>query len=697
MARFVTKDPPEFSTEMRMLEPTDPAHANLLNPMIEQLLNNDVFLKAVADAAKKHMQNDEIHVTEQDKELWDAKAGTAEATQSEPGLMSAGDKQKLDSVAENAEVNQDAFSKVKVGEVTIITNGKTATFTMESGDNITLTADNATKKVTIKSNRDGGNADMVDGYHAEHFANADHGHDGRYYTKTESDNQLKQKAASSHSHTKASITDFPTSMTPTAHTHSDYALKSLYGDSVVSVGRKSGSTVGNRSFVFGLGLEATGTYDAAFGTDNVSSADWCAFVFGWKSTASGNYSFAGGEEVTASGECSHAEGWKTVASGSYSHAEGCITTASGGNGSHTEGNDTKASNNSCHAEGQNTTASGYASHAEGYYPTASGDYGSHAEGNYTEASGEESHAEGYHTVASANASHAEGFYTIASNFASHAGGRFNANMINGGSFDSKTGHAFVIGNGTAINIRSNALSLLYSGILKTAGTITASTAADYAEFFEWMDMNPDAEDRVGHFVALDGDKVRIADSTDTYILGIVSGRPFVLGNGDCDTWAGMYLHDEFNREIMEPAPKIEMVEITEEVEREVEEVDKETGEIKTTIVKETIIIGHEEREVFDEDGNLVYEGTRPKLNPEYDYTQKYISRFDRPEWAAIGMLGVLAVYDDGSCQVNGYCRVADGGIATAADGEYMLAEGKILRGYRVIERVTEDIVKVIFR
>ena len=70
MAKFVTKDPPEFSTEMRMLEPTDPAHANLLNPMIEQLLNNDVFLKAVANAAKEHMQNNEIHVTEQDKESW---------------------------------------------------------------------------------------------------------------------------------------------------------------------------------------------------------------------------------------------------------------------------------------------------------------------------------------------------------------------------------------------------------------------------------------------------------------------------------------------------------------------------------------------------------------------------------------------------------------------------------------------------
>ena len=43
------------------------------------------------------------------------------------------------------------------------------------------------------------------------------------------------------------------------------------------------------------------------------------------------------------------------------------------------------------------------------------------------------------------------------------------------------------------------------------------------------------------------------------------------------------------------------------------------------------------------------------------------------------MIGVLAVYDDGSCQVNGFCKVAVGGIATAADGEYTLAEGKIIK------------------
>ena len=50
------------------------------------------------------------------------------------------------------------------------------------------------------------------------------------------------------------------------------------------------------------------------------------------------------------------------------------------------------------------------------------------------------------------------------------------------------------------------------------------------------------------------------------------------------------------------------------------------------------------------------------------------------------MLGKLAVRDDGTCKVNGFCTCKDGGIATASE-----------KGYRVIERVTEDVIKIIFR
>ena len=309
-----------------------------------------------------------------------------------------------------------------------------------------------------------------------------------------------------------------------------------------------------------------------------------------------------------------------------------------------------------HAEGKSTTASGDCSHAEGSSTKASGE-SSHAEGEGTNACGYTSHAEGISTTASGTFSHASGMYTSASNFASFACGKFNAPMLN----NENTGTAFVIGNGIGGTSGSNAFSVQYNGIVKAKSTITASTTADYAEFFEWKDGNQYNEDRVGHFVTIDGNKIEIATDPDQYILGIVSGEPFVLGNGDCDTWNGMYLKDEFNRTIYEPAPKMEL--------------DKDTNEYK---------------QVLDEDGNIVYEGTRPKINPDYDPSKPYISRFDRKEWAPVGMLGVLSVIQDGTCEVNGYACCNKDGIATKCNRTDPGA-------YRVIAKISDKVVRVIFR
>ena len=62
----------------------------------------------------------------------------------------------------------------------------------------------------------------------------------------------------------------------------------------------------------------------------------------------------------------------------------------------------------------------------------------------------------------------------------------------------------------------------------------------------------------------------------------------------------------------------------------------------------------------------------PKLNPDYDHTIKYQPRTQRPEWAAVGLLGKLVAVDDGTCQVNGWATVGKGGkaIASAARTKY---------------------------
>ena len=177
MADFTIKNPPEYNPKLRMLEPTDPNHADVFNRLYGQLINNEAFLaelaRRTAQALTEHLGSDAVHVTEQDKQEWNAKAGTAAATQADAGLMAAADKTKLDGVAAGAEVNQNAYSNIKVGSVTVTANGKTAAFTLEAGSNITLSADNAAKKIIITANRDGGNADTLDGYHAEHFAAAE--------------------------------------------------------------------------------------------------------------------------------------------------------------------------------------------------------------------------------------------------------------------------------------------------------------------------------------------------------------------------------------------------------------------------------------------------------------------------------------------------------------------------------------------
>ena len=73
----------------------------------------------------------------------------ATATTSSAGAMSAADKTKLEGIANGAEVNQNAFSNVVVGNTTIAADSKTDTLTLEAGSNITLTPDATNDKVTI--------------------------------------------------------------------------------------------------------------------------------------------------------------------------------------------------------------------------------------------------------------------------------------------------------------------------------------------------------------------------------------------------------------------------------------------------------------------------------------------------------------------------------------------------------------------
>lgn len=76
------------------------------------------------------------------------------ATPTSNGFMSNTDKAKLDGIAAGAEVNQNAFAKVKAGGVTVEAGQKSDTLELVAGNAIAITPDAANDKVTIAVNGD---------------------------------------------------------------------------------------------------------------------------------------------------------------------------------------------------------------------------------------------------------------------------------------------------------------------------------------------------------------------------------------------------------------------------------------------------------------------------------------------------------------------------------------------------------------
>ena len=109
--------------------------------------------------------------------------------------------------------------------------------------------------------------------------------------------------------------------------------------------------------------------------------------------------------------------------------------------------------------------------------------------------------------------------------------------------------------------------------------------ADYAEYFEWADGNPDDADRRGYSVSLVENKIKIAEEGDI-VIGIISGNPSVVGDHANMSWSNKYLKDEFSSYLL------------------------------------------------NENGDRI-------INPEYNDEQEYVSRENRPEWDIVGLMGKL--------------------------------------------------------
>jgi len=305
-----------------------------------------------------------------------------------------------------------------------------------------------------------------------------------------------------------------------------------FGSSGVEIGKSDAAHVVIDADSFDMQYNSTDMVHLGYGQGNSGSGTAYApyYTLGtrYAGSAVGNYSVAEGLNNIASGHTSYAEGYKTTASDTTSHAEGRETTASG---------------YASHAEGQETTASGQVSHSEGKETVASG-IDSHAEGYKTTASGNMSHAEGSDTTASSSYSHAQNRGTVAASYAQTALGKYNVS-------DSADTYAVIIGNGTAENARSNALTVAWDGttafgtdeststvanIISQTSTQSTNYPVTYANFKRWGNV---AQVSITFKVAAS------ASAGTSITLGtIVSGkRPSIRANAGSNRIMGMVESD----------------------------------------------------------------------------------------------------------------------------------------------------------
>ncbi len=236
--------------------------------------------------------------------------------------------------------------------------------------------------------------------------------------------------------------------------------------------------ISDYSYAFGMGSVASGLGSITLGVLNEASGPYSTAI-GGKTVSSNYYSTAMGSATTASGFGSTALGSHSIASGNTSTAMGFYTTASGDYST---------------AMGMNTIASGENSTAIGgdmntaYRVVASGDKAL-AMGEGTTASGYNSIATGYRTRASGATTVAMGSQTVAKSPLEFVIGANNDTTLSTKTFWYGTDPLFIIGNGSNINDRSNAMVVYKNGNADVNGVLNvyydgSSPSFDYIANFK---------------------------------------------------------------------------------------------------------------------------------------------------------------------------------------------------------------------
>lgn len=260
------------------------------------------------------------------------------------------------------------------------------------------------------------------------------------------------------------------------------------GDNAIAMGNKSRAS-GNFSIAVGDSSVSNGIASLASGHKSMASGNY-SIAQGYKATASDVTAIALGDSVFSNGISSFSSGYHTNAGGDYAFASGFITSA-GGSASTAMGNGTTASGTNSTAMGEATMAIGFNSTALGFNTkatatgstaigntstasgagsivlggglTASGSY-SVAVGNSNTTSGDYSFSAGAFNKSSGLNSSSFGYSTRSKSYSDFSIGTYNdsTNAPNAITFNSLN-RIFEIGNGTADNARSNAMTILFNG------------------------------------------------------------------------------------------------------------------------------------------------------------------------------------------------------------------------------------------
>jgi len=275
--------------------------------------------------------------------------------------------------------------------------------------------------------------------------------------------------------------------------------------------------------------------------------------------------------------------------------------------------------------GKNNTASQTRSTVlNGHFNTASGIQGAVLGGLSNTASGL------YSSVINGNSNVSSGQYSLTHGYDNTASFIHSAAIGKAATAGAAYQMVFAAGAGNTIRLRYSDGTGSFEG-----GTNTGP--ADYAEYFEWADNNPNNDKRYGYAVSLvENGKIQIGGNN---IIGIVSAAPAIVGDSSELSWKEKYEKDEWDLIQYESFETFYSEELEKRIYKDSENVlysklPRKNSEKTQNKLLQNILIKE----------NTTFETIKvPKLNPNYNPDEKYVPRSERPEWTPVGLLGKLRI------------------------------------------------------